>query len=47
MCRMSNDRAKSFQHMKQGSKYMDLSPEVRSILFREDIFHDRLKLISQ
>ena len=30
--------------MKQGSKYMDLSPEVRSILpFREDIFHDRLK----
>ena len=44
-CRMSNDRAKKvFEHMKQGSKYMDLSPEVRSILpFREDIFHDRLK----
>ena len=44
-CRMSNDRAKKvFAHMKQGSKYMDLSPEVRSILpFREDIFPDRLK----
>ena len=30
--------------MTQGSKYMDLPPEVRKILpFREDIFHDRLK----
>lgn len=45
ICRMSNDRAKKvFQHMKQGSKYMDLPPEVRQILpFREDIFKDRLK----
>ena len=30
--------------MPQGSKYMDLPPEVRKILpFREDIFKDRLK----
>ena len=45
ICRMSNDRAKKvFQHMEQGSKYMDLPPEVRQILpFREDIFKDRLK----
>ena len=45
ICRMSNDRAKRvFSHMKQGSKYMDLSPEIRQILpFREDIFQDRLK----
>ena len=44
-CRMSNDRAKQvFKHMKQGSKYMDLAPEIRAILpFREDIFPDRLK----
>jgi DNA (cytosine-5)-methyltransferase 1 len=44
-CRMSNERAKRvFIHMKQGSKYMDLAPEIRAILpFREDIFHDRLK----
>lgn len=45
ICRMSNDRAKKvFPHMKQGSKYMDLPPEIRQILpFREDIFQDRLK----
>ena len=45
VCRMSNDRAKRiFKFMKQGDKYMDLSPEIRKILpFREDIFHDRLK----
>ena len=45
ICRMSNDRAKKvFPHMKQGSKYMDLPPEIRKILpFREDIFQDRLK----
>lgn len=45
ICRMSNDRAKRvFPHMKQGSKYMDLPPEIRQILpFREDIFKDRLK----
>lgn len=45
ICRLSNDRAKRvFPHMKQGSKYMDLPPEIRQILpFREDIFHDRLK----
>ncbi len=45
ICRMSNDRAKKvFPHMKQGSIYMDLPPEVRQILpFREDIFKDRLK----
>ncbi len=45
ICRVSNERAKKvFEHMKQGDKYMDLPPEVRSILpFREDIFHDRLK----
>ncbi len=45
ICRMSNDRAKRvFPHMKQGSKYMDLPPEIRKILpFREDIFQDRLK----
>lgn len=45
ICRMSNERAKKvFPHMKQGSKYMDLPPEIRQILpFREDIFHDRLK----
>lgn len=45
ICRMSNDRAKRvFPHMAQGSKYMDLPPEIRQILpFREDIFHDRLK----
>jgi len=44
-CRMTNDRAKQvFIHMAQGSKYMDLTPEVRKILpFREDIFFDRLK----
>ena len=44
-CRMSNDRAKRlFQHMEEGTKYMDLPKEIRSILpFREDIFHDRLK----
>tara|TARA_B110000503_G_C6999453_1_gene350876 strand:- start:528 stop:881 length:354 start_codon:yes stop_codon:yes gene_type:complete len=30
--------------MKQGSKYMDLEPDIRKILpFREDIFADRLK----
>ena len=30
--------------MKQGSKYMDLEPDIRKILpFREDIFFDRLK----
>jgi len=48
VCRMSNERAKKiFAHMKQGDKYMDLSPEVRRILpFREDIFHDRLKRLS-
>ena len=45
ICRMSNDRAKKvFPHMAQGSKYMDLPPEIRRILpFREDIFQDRLK----
>lgn len=45
ICRMSNDRAKRvFPHMAQGSKYMDLPPEIRHILpFREDIFPDRLK----
>lgn len=45
ICRMSNDRAKRvFPHMPQGSKYMDLPPEIRQILpFREDIFQDRLK----
>ncbi len=45
ICRMSNDRAKKvFPHMAQGSKYMDLPPEIRQILpFREDIFKDRLK----
>lgn len=45
ICRMSNDRAKKvFPHMAQGSKYMDLPPEIRQILpFREDIFQDRLK----
>ena len=45
ICRMSNVRAKKvFAHMDQGSKYMDLPPEVRQILpFREDIFKDRLK----
>ena len=45
ICRMSNDRAKRvFPHMAQGSKYMDLPPEIRQILpFREDIFQDRLK----
>ncbi len=45
ICRMSNDRAKRvFPHMAQGSKYMDLPPEIRRILpFREDIFPDRLK----
>lgn len=45
ICRMSNDRAKRvFIHMEQGSKYMDLLPEIRRILpFREDIFPDRLK----
>ncbi len=45
ICRMSNERAKKvFKYMKQGSKYMDLPKEVRSILpFREDIFKDRLK----
>jgi DNA (cytosine-5)-methyltransferase 1 len=44
-CRMTNDRAKQvFAHMPQGSKYMDLNPEIRKILpFREDIFFDRLK----
>jgi DNA (cytosine-5)-methyltransferase 1 len=30
--------------MEEGTKYMDLPKEIRSILpFREDIFHDRLK----
>lgn len=45
ICRMSNYRAKRvFPHMAQGSKYMDLPPEIRQILpFREDIFKDRLK----
>lgn len=45
ICRMSNNRAKRvFPHMAQGSKYMDLPPEIRQILpFREDIFQDRLK----
>lgn len=44
-CRMSNERAKKlFVFMKQGSRYMDLKPEIRKILpFREDIFLDRLK----
>lgn len=48
ICRMSNERAKKvFAHMKQGDIYMDLAPEVRKILpFREDIFHDRLKRLS-
>ena len=43
-CRMSNERAKKlFFFMKQGSKYMDLEPDIRKILpFREDIFADRL-----
>lgn len=45
VCRVSNKRAKRvFIHMEQGSKYMDLPPEIRAILpFREDIFRDRLK----
>jgi len=45
ICRMTNVRAKKvFQHMSQGSKYMDLPKNIRKILpFREDIFHDRLK----
>jgi DNA (cytosine-5)-methyltransferase 1 len=45
ICRVSNERAKCvFKQMRQGDRYMDLSPEVRKILpFREDIFHDRLK----
>ncbi len=45
ICRLSNERAKKvFSYMPQGSKYMDLPPEVRKILpFREDIFKDRLK----
>ena len=45
ICRMTNERAKKvFQHMPQGSKYMDLPKKIRNILpFREDIFHDRLK----
>lgn len=49
ICRMSNDRAKRvFPHMSQGSKYMDLPPEVRQILpFREDIFKDRLKRLME
>ena len=49
ICRMSNDRAKRvFPHMAQGSKYMDLPPEVRQILpFREDIFKDRLKRLME
>ena len=49
ICRMSNDRAKRvFPHMKQGSKYMDLPPEIRKILpFREDIFKDRLKRLME
>lgn len=49
ICRMSNDRAKRvFPHMAQGSKYMDLPPEIRQILpFREDIFHDRLKRLME
>ena len=42
ICRMSNDRAKRvFPHMAQGSKYMDLPPEIRQILpFREDILKE-------
>ncbi len=49
ICRMSNDRAKKvFPHMAQGSKYMDLPPEIRKILpFREDIFKDRLKRLME
>ena len=49
ICRMSNDRAKRvFPHMAQGSKYMDLPPEIRKILpFREDIFKDRLKRLME
>lgn len=49
ICRMSNDRAKKvFPHMAQGSKYMDLPPEIRQILpFREDIFKDRLKRLME
>ena len=49
ICRMSNDRAKRvLPHMAQGSKYMDLPPEVRQILpFREDIFKDRLKRLME
>lgn len=49
ICRMSNDRAKRvFPHMAQGSKYMDLPPEIRQILpFREDIFKDRLKRLME
>ena len=48
ICRISNERAKKvFTHMKQGDIYMDLEPEIRKILpFREDIFHDRLKRLS-
>jgi DNA (cytosine-5)-methyltransferase 1 len=48
ICRMSNERAKKvFTHMKQGDIYMDLAPEIRKILpFREDIFRDRLKRLS-
>ena len=44
-CRLTNERAKKlFVFMKQGSKYMDLEPNIRKILpFREDIFPDRLK----
>ena len=50
ICRMTNERAKKiFEHMGQGSKYMDLPKKIRKILpFREDIFHDRLKrLVNQ
>lgn len=45
ICRVSNDRAKAvFEHMRPGTKYMDLPEQVRKILpFREDIFRDRLK----
>lgn len=48
VCRVSNIRAKKvFEYMSQGDKYMDLPPKVRQILpFREDIFHDRLKRLS-
>jgi DNA (cytosine-5)-methyltransferase 1 len=47
-CRLTNERAKKvFVHMEQGSKYMDLKPEIRQILpFREDIFFDRLKRLN-